>query len=40
MISGALQHNGKGLSILKELVFSRDNVLRVYESEIEGFVEN
>jgi hypothetical protein len=40
MISGALQHNEKGLLILRELVFSTDNVLRVYESEIEEFVEN
>ena len=40
MINGALQYNGKGFSILRELVFSRDNVLRVYESEVEGFVEN
>jgi hypothetical protein len=40
LISGALQHNGKEFSILKELVFSRDNILRDYESEIEGFIEN
>jgi hypothetical protein len=40
VINVALQYNGKGFSILREFVFSRGNVLRVYESKVEGFVEN